>query len=101
MPTRSLRRGATRWACASSISTPTIGSARSRASKPRVPPRPKPRSPAVLDLRLIREQPEAIAHALAAKGGAELIQAILAHDAERRRLIQATDDLKALRNRAS
>jgi len=55
----------------------------------------------VLDLRLIREQPEAIAHALAAKGGAELIQAILTHDTERRRLIKEADDLKALRNRTS
>jgi seryl-tRNA synthetase len=55
----------------------------------------------VLDLRLIREQPEAIAHALADKGGAELIQAILARDGERRRLIKETDDLKALRNRTS
>jgi seryl-tRNA synthetase len=55
----------------------------------------------VLDLRLIREQPEAIAHALADKGGAELIQAILTHDTERRRLIKEADDLKALRNRTS
>ena len=55
----------------------------------------------MLDLRLIREQPEAIAHALADKGGAELIQAIVTHDAERRRLIKETDDLKAHRNRTS
>jgi len=55
----------------------------------------------VLDLRLIREQPETIAHALADKGGAELIQAIRAHDTERRRLIKEADDLKALRNRTS
>ena len=55
----------------------------------------------MLDLRLIRDQPEAIAHALADKGGAELIQAILTHDAERRRLTKETDDLKALRNRTS
>jgi seryl-tRNA synthetase len=55
----------------------------------------------VLDLRLIREQPEAIARALVDKGGAELIDAIVAQDAERRRLIKETDDLKALRNRAS
>jgi seryl-tRNA synthetase len=55
----------------------------------------------VLDLRLIREQPEAIAHALADKGGAELIQEILARDGERRRLIKEADDLKALRNRTS
>jgi seryl-tRNA synthetase len=55
----------------------------------------------VLDLRLIREQPETIAQALADKGGAELIQAIRAHDTERRRLIKEADDLKALRNRTS
>jgi seryl-tRNA synthetase len=55
----------------------------------------------VLDLRLIREQPEAIAQALADKGGAELIQEILARDGERRRLIKEADDLKALRNRTS
>jgi seryl-tRNA synthetase len=55
----------------------------------------------VLDLRLIREQPGAIAHALADKGGAELIQEILARDGERRRLIKEADDLKALRNRTS
>ncbi len=55
----------------------------------------------MLDLRLIREQPEAIALALADKGGSELIPAILAHDTERRRLIKEADDLKALRNRTS
>jgi seryl-tRNA synthetase len=55
----------------------------------------------VLDLRLIREQPETVAQALADKGGAELIQAIRAHDTERRRLIKEADDLKALRNRTS
>jgi seryl-tRNA synthetase len=55
----------------------------------------------MLDLRLIREQPEAVARALADKGGGELIEAILARDTERRRLIKETDDLKALRNRAS
>jgi seryl-tRNA synthetase len=55
----------------------------------------------MLDLRLIREQPEAVARALADKGGGDLIEAILARDTERRRLIKETDDLKALRNRAS
>jgi len=55
----------------------------------------------VLDLRLIREEPDAVARALADKGGGELIQALLAHDAERRRLIKEADDLKALRNRTS
>jgi seryl-tRNA synthetase len=55
----------------------------------------------VLDLRLIREQPEAVARGLADKGGAELIQAILERDTERRRLIKEADELKALRNRTS
>jgi seryl-tRNA synthetase len=55
----------------------------------------------VLDLRLIREQPDAVARALADKGGADLIQAIVARDAERRRLIKEAEDLKAHRNRTS
>jgi seryl-tRNA synthetase len=55
----------------------------------------------VLDLRLIREQPDAVARALADKGGADLIQEILGRDAERRRLIKEADDLKAHRNRTS
>jgi seryl-tRNA synthetase len=55
----------------------------------------------VLDLRLIRDQPEAVARALADKGGAELVAEILARDTERRRLIKEAEELKALRNRAS
>jgi seryl-tRNA synthetase len=55
----------------------------------------------VLDLRVIREQPEAAERALAQKGGAELVHPILDADADRRRLIKETEDLKALRNRAS
>jgi seryl-tRNA synthetase len=55
----------------------------------------------VLDLRLIREQPDAVARALADKGGAELIQTIVVRDGERRRLIKEADDLKAQRNRTS
>ena len=55
----------------------------------------------MLDIKLIRDQPDAVATALADKGGAELIHEILARDAERRRLIKDTEDLKALRNRAS
>jgi len=55
----------------------------------------------VLDLRLIRDDPETVERALAEKGGAELIRQILAGDADRRRLIKETEDLKALRNRAS
>jgi seryl-tRNA synthetase len=55
----------------------------------------------VLDLRLIRDQPEAVARALADKGGAELIEQILARDGERRRLLTESEELKALRNRVS
>jgi seryl-tRNA synthetase len=55
----------------------------------------------MLDIKLIRDQPDAVATALADKGGAELIHEIVARDAERRRLIKETEDLKALRNKAS
>jgi seryl-tRNA synthetase len=55
----------------------------------------------VLDLKLIREQPEAVERGLADRGGAELVKEIQARDAERRRLIKEAEDLKALRNRAS
>ena len=55
----------------------------------------------MLDLRLIRDDPETVERALAEKGGAELVRQILAGDADRRRLIKETEDLKALRNRAS
>ena len=55
----------------------------------------------MLDIKLIREQPEAVERALAQKGGAELIKQILEVDGARRRLIKETEDLKALRNRAS
>ena len=55
----------------------------------------------MLDIKVIREQPESVEKALAQKGGAELIKPILELDGERRRLIKETEDLKALRNRAS
>jgi seryl-tRNA synthetase len=55
----------------------------------------------MLDLRLIREQPDAVARGLADKGGAELVPEILARDGERRRLIKEAEDLKAQRNVAS
>src|SRR6266704_2224216 len=61
----------------------------------------KRREHAVLDIRLIRERPEEVERALAQKGGAELIKGIAARDAERRRLIHESEDLKALRNKAS
>src|SRR5713226_2712923 len=56
---------------------------------------------AVLDIRLIRERPEEVERALAQKGGAELIIGIAARDAERRRLLRESEELKALRNKAS
>jgi len=55
----------------------------------------------VLDIKLIRDQPDAVERALAQKGGADLVKQILDADADRRRLIRETEDLKALRNRAS
>ena len=55
----------------------------------------------MLDIRLIREQPEAVERALADRGGAELIKDVLARDAERRRLVRESEELKALRNKAS
>src|SRR6058998_514005 len=55
----------------------------------------------MLDIKLIRDQPDAVATALADKGGAELIHEILARDGDRRRLIKEVEDLKALRNKAS
>jgi seryl-tRNA synthetase len=55
----------------------------------------------VLDIRLIRENPEAVERALADRGGAELITPLIALDGERRRLVRESEDLKALRNKAS
>jgi seryl-tRNA synthetase len=55
----------------------------------------------VLDIRLIREQPEAVERALATRGGAELVREILEADEMRRRLLTETEGLKAQRNRAS
>ena len=55
----------------------------------------------MLDLRLIRERPDEVQRALAAKGGAELIPEIVARDVERRRLLKEVEDLKAQRNVAS
>ena len=55
----------------------------------------------MLDLRLIREQPEQIAQRLRHRGGDELLQPLLERDAARRRLIHEAEELKAERNRAS
>ena len=42
----------------------------------------------MLDVRLIREQTEAVRRGLATKGGAELIDELLVLDTERRRLVR-------------
>jgi seryl-tRNA synthetase len=55
----------------------------------------------VLDLRLIREQPEAVERGLADRGGAALVRRVLDLDGTRRRLVREAEDLKALRNRVS
>ena len=55
----------------------------------------------MLDIKLIRENPEAVEHGLADRGGAELVRPVLAQDVERRRLVRESEDLKALRNKAS
>ena len=57
----------------------------------------------MLDLKVIREQPDAVAQRLGTRGAdaGQLIRDLLARDAERRRLLREAEDLKALRNRAS
>jgi seryl-tRNA synthetase len=55
----------------------------------------------MLDLRLIREQPDAVQRGLVTRGGAELVPVILAADADRRRLVTEVETLKAERNRTS
>jgi len=55
----------------------------------------------VLDVRLIRDQPDVVRRGLATKGGADLIPELIELDAERRRLVRESEDLKALRNKAS
>ena len=55
----------------------------------------------MLDLKLIREQPDAVQRGLVTRGGAELVPAILAADADRRRLVTEVETLKAERNRTS
>jgi seryl-tRNA synthetase len=55
----------------------------------------------VLDLRLIREQPQTVERALADKGGAELVKEVVARDADRRRLVRQVEEINAERNRVS
>jgi len=57
----------------------------------------------VLDLKVIREQPDAVAERLARRGAGAtaLIKDLLTADTTRRRLVKEAEDLKAQRNRAS
>ena len=55
----------------------------------------------MLDLKLIREQPDAVQRGLATRGGGEFVPEILAVDANRRRLATEVETLKAERNRTS
>jgi seryl-tRNA synthetase len=56
----------------------------------------------VLDIRLFREQPEAVERGLAARGeDPAVVKNILTLDAERRRLVREAEELKAERNRVS
>ena len=55
----------------------------------------------MLDVRLIREQPDLVRRGLATKGGGDLVSDVIALDADRRRLVRESEDLKALRNKAS
>ena len=55
----------------------------------------------MLDLRVVRERPDAVERALAARGGAGLVKQLLAADTRRRRLVKEAEDLKARRNIAT
>jgi seryl-tRNA synthetase len=55
----------------------------------------------MLDIKLIRENPDAVERALATRGAAVSLAPVLAADAERRRLVTEAEELKAERNRAS
>lgn len=55
----------------------------------------------MLDPRLIRNDPDRLAEGVAAKGYEVEVDALVALDVERRRLIAATDELKQQRNSAS
>jgi seryl-tRNA synthetase len=55
----------------------------------------------VLDLRLIRDQPEETARSLARRGGQYSLEDVLEADAARRRHVKEAEELKAERNRAS
>jgi seryl-tRNA synthetase len=55
----------------------------------------------VLDLKLIRDQPEAVEHALRQRDPTLSVRPVLEADRRRRQLVQEAEELKAERNRAS
>lgn len=55
----------------------------------------------MVDLKLIREEPQRIAEALQARGVGFSLDEILTLDAERRQLLREAEELRALRNRVS
>ena len=55
----------------------------------------------MLDIRLIRDDPAGVERTLATRGAPISLAPVLAADAERRRLLTETEELKAERNRAS
>ena len=56
----------------------------------------------MLPLKLIREQPEAVARALATRGGSgDTLKELLEVDRQRRELLRTAEELKARRNRTS
>ena len=55
----------------------------------------------MLDIKAIRENPDAVERALATRGAAVSLAPVLVADAERRRLVTEAEELKAERNRAS
>jgi seryl-tRNA synthetase len=56
----------------------------------------------MLDVRLVREQPEAVERGLAARGESPaVVKDVLTLDADRRRLVREAEELKAERNRVS
>ena len=57
----------------------------------------------MLDIKLIREQPDFVRQRLASRGAGDEkhIEAILAHDGQRREVLSAVETLKAQRNRVS
>ncbi len=55
----------------------------------------------MVDLKVIREEPQRIAEALQARGAAFPLEEVLALDVERRQLLRVAEELRAVRNRVS